>query len=87
MLAGLALVAVPAIVGLHKVSDFYNWVDSNSRVVTDLVQPQIRDHDDALRIVIESETCLYPVAGIADGLTRPDWVKLIPTTDLLQTAS
>jgi hypothetical protein len=87
MLAGLALVAVPPIVGLHKVSDFYDWVDSNSRVVTDLVQPQIRDHDDALRIVIESETCLYPVAGIADGLTRPDWVKLIPTTDLLQTAS
>jgi hypothetical protein len=87
MLAGLALVAVPAIVGLHKVSDFYNWVDSNSRVVTDLVQRQIRDHDDALHIVIESETCLYPVAGIADGLTRPDWVKLIPTTDLLQTAS
>jgi hypothetical protein len=87
MLAGLALVAVPPIVGLHKVSRFYNWVDGSSRVVTDLVQRQIRDHDDALRIVIESETCLYPVAGIGDGLTRPDWVKLIPATDLLQTAS
>ena len=87
MLAGLALVAVPAISGIERVAEFYNWVDSNSREVTELVQGQIRDHDDAIRVVIESETCLYPVAGIADGVARPDWVRLRPTTDLLQIAS
>lgn len=66
-----------AVTGLGRAFQFQNWVDTSARRAASAVNSLIEESSEPLEIFIEPQSCLYPTAGIANSLARPDWVEPI----------
>ena len=72
--AGLLVVSGYGVV--HSFT-FSNWMDSTARLVAARVDAEMRTAGRPLRVLIEQQLCLFPTAGIANSVSRPDWTTSV----------
>lgn len=75
VLAGFSAVLVAS--GIVQALHFQNWMDRHSRNAASSIQARIDKSVEPLNIFIDPQSCLYPTAGIANSISRPDWVEPI----------
>jgi hypothetical protein len=61
--------------GVLRSLNFHNWMDPVAREATTAIQDYVDRATEPLKVYVEPHTCLYPTAGIANSISRPDWVN------------
>lgn len=76
-IAACATVLAVSSEGVIRSFTFRNWMDPAAQELTSNLDTQIASAAEPLHILIEHQPCLFPTAGIANSVSRPDWTKLV----------
>jgi hypothetical protein len=77
IVAACAALCVLAADGIIRAFHFRNWMDPSAQRVAANVDARMADAAEPLHVLIEQQPCLFPTAGIANSLSRPDWTRLV----------
>ena len=73
---GTAILAIIVVAGLLRSLHFENWMDDEARQVARALDRQMLASGRPTRVLVDHQPCLYPTAGIANSVSRPDWTTL-----------
>ncbi|MEX2030785.1 MAG: hypothetical protein WD906_07430 [Anaerolineales bacterium] len=78
---GLVVLVVLAVSGAVRAFGYSNWMDEETVAAAQFVNGLIGAASRPIQVLVEGETCLYPIAALENSVSRPDWVTSVGYED------